>query len=131
MRLFYQYFVIVMIVCFSLIAGCATTECKEYYPNITISKVNERIKPIFFDTNNCNYEIEYEIVNQGLKINDTITFEIKMIDKQTGKEEDSKIISILSLEDYERRRGIETFKGKCLRKYEFNCVIYQSWSCVE
>ena len=121
--------IIIIIIFFSLFAGC-TSNCTEYYPNITINKVGEKRIPILFSSD-CKYEIEYEIVNHGMAINDTILFEIKMIDRKSGDQIDNKIVTISTLGDFEHKRGIETLRGKCWANYDYNCVIYPTYNCVE
>ncbi len=123
--------ILVFISFFIFISGCnsITSNCISYYPNITINKIGEERNIDVFFSSNCEYIINYEVINEQDEVNDTITFEIKMINKQTGEEKDNSIITIEGLKAGERKTGSTKLKGKSLEHYEFNLVKYPSMSC--
>jgi len=115
---------------FIFFSGCNSTTCTPYYPNITVNKISENVDVEFLNPSVCYRIIEYEVVNQGETINDTVTIEIKMKNSRDGNIEDTNLISIPGLGAHESKRGTLKFKGHCLgASYEFQVNINPLRSC--
>ena len=128
-HIFILTFLITILITFIFFSGCNSTTCTPYYPNITVNKVNEKVDVEFLNPSVCYRIIEYEVVNQGETIYDTITIEIKMINSRDGNIEDTNFITIPRLGAHESKQGNLKFKGKCWASYEFQVNIHPLITC--